>query len=96
MSAQVVGTIGARVRVLRERAGMSQRGLARRAGVDKSTVEALEAGRAAGINLHTLTVLAQTLGQPIGVLLGEQPGPVVDAAYWRQVRREIDAQREVA
>jgi DNA-binding Xre family transcriptional regulator len=79
---------------LRVRAALSQRGLAEQAGIDKTTVEALEGGRAPGINLHTLSALAQALKVQIGVLLGEQPGPAVDATYWRQIRREIEAQIE--
>lgn len=96
MSAEVVGIVGRRVRALRERAGMSQRGLAARAGVDKTTVQALEMGRAPGMNIHTLAALARTLQVPIGVLVGELPVPSGEPVSWAQVRREVEQIREVA
>jgi transcriptional regulator with XRE-family HTH domain len=96
VTAEVVTTVGVRVRALRQRAGLSQRGLASLAAVDKTTVQALEMGRAPGMNLHTLSTLARALRVPIGVLVGEQPGPHVDGVYWRQVRREVEQQWEVA
>ncbi len=96
MTTAVVATVGERVRALRERAGMSQRGLAARAGVDKTTVQALEMGRAPGMNLHTLSALAQALQVPIGVLVGELPVPSGEPVSWAQVRREVEQLWEVA
>ncbi len=73
----LVPTIGRRVVELRHRAGMSQISLARRAGLNKSTLRLIENGTAPGMNLHTVAALAQALQVTIGVLVGERPIPVV-------------------
>ena len=56
------GSVGARLRVLRERAGLSQGALAERAGLGLSTLKALERHRRQRPHLHTLGVLADALG----------------------------------
>ncbi len=91
-----VAAVGARVRTMRGRLRWSGQELARRAGVDKTTVYALERGTADGANLRTLTGLAAAFEVPVGVLLGEQDPPLhwpVDRVFWAQVRREVAAIR---
>ncbi len=98
MSADIIA-VGARVQRLRERLRLTPQQIAAVAGISAWTVRALERGAAEGVGLHTLTGIAAALGVPVGVLLGERPPPIhwpVDDVFWRQVRREIDAQREVA
>lgn len=92
----VVRTVGERVRVLRDRAGLPQDRLAKRAGLSVDVVRALEQGRATGIHVHTLTALATALRVPISVLVGERPMPNVDAALLAEVRRQVEQLWEVA
>lgn len=92
MSTDVVRTVGRRTLELRDRAGLSQRVLAQQAGVNVSTIQALELGTATGANLHTLTALAQALQVPVGVLLGERPIPV--APHWNSLLARVLVEAE--
>ncbi|MBV9597159.1 MAG: helix-turn-helix domain-containing protein [Chloroflexi bacterium] len=60
--ARTPGLVGARLRLLRVRAGLSQGALAERAGVDLATVKAIERGRRRRPHPHTLARLAEALG----------------------------------
>lgn len=65
-----VGWIGANVKRERQRAGLPLAELARRAGVARQTLTALEAG-AGNPTIETLYALADTLGVTLGSLLAE-------------------------
>lgn len=64
----LVSTFPARLRALRERAGLSQQQLSDRAGVRKATVSDLERG-VKSPSLSTLDAVAQALGVPPAELL---------------------------
>jgi len=70
------GTVGTRLKALREGAGLSQRALARLAGVAPETVARLERDRQPP-RPDTLRKLAVALGVPLEVLAGGNlaPGP---------------------
>lgn len=64
----VVGTVGANVRRLRERAGLSLRELATRAAVSTSTLSNLEIG-AGNPGIETLVSISRALGVPFSELV---------------------------
>ncbi len=64
--------LGERLRDLRERAGLSQRELAQRAGIAPSTLSEIESG-AYIPNLRVTVALAEALGVPLESLLRPQP-----------------------
>ncbi|MEV7924254.1 helix-turn-helix domain-containing protein [Kitasatospora sp. NPDC088779] len=66
-----MGTVGDRVRELRKRAGLTQRELAKAAGVSFRTVENLEQGRGGTPRLETLHKLAVPLRTTTSHLQGE-------------------------
>ncbi|MDF1501556.1 helix-turn-helix transcriptional regulator [Roseisolibacter sp. H3M3-2] len=66
--------LGGRVRVLRERRGLSLRELARRAGVQVSDVSRLERGLTRQPRLTLAMALAGALGVRLSHLLGETEG----------------------
>lgn len=72
---QLVGAVATAVRDLRERAGLSLSELASSAGVAKSTLSQLEAGKA-NPSIETLWAIAKALGVPFGRLV-EPPHPDV-------------------
>jgi transcriptional regulator with XRE-family HTH domain len=73
MSVAVDTALGARVRALRQRAGMSVAELARAAGVPEPALAALEGGER-GLAVAELDALADALGVPAETLLtGEEP-----------------------
>jgi len=61
-------SLQARVRVLRCRAGFTQRDLARRAGLNKRTIERLEADPCPNPPISTVVCIATALGVPLQVL----------------------------
>lgn len=64
------------LRSFRERAGLSQAELARRAGVPQPAISRLEAGRTPTVRLEHLARLAAVLGvKRPGDLLGSVPKP---------------------
>lgn len=84
---------GERVRVLRKSAGLSQEGLAYRAGITKNQVQLIEAGRGSGTEsgpisnprMKTLFGLASALGVAASDLLADtnadiEPEPETDQA----------------
>jgi transcriptional regulator with XRE-family HTH domain len=74
------GAIGERIREARERAGMSAAQLARRVGVEKSSLDAWEAGER-DPRANRLNTLAGLLGVSLGWLLeGMQEGAPDTAA----------------
>ncbi len=89
-----MAAIGRRVAEMRQARGWSGDGLARRAGVDGSTVRAVERGTSPGLNVSTLAGLARAFGVPVGVLLGDEELPAtwaVGRVRWDRIGREIEA-----
>lgn len=70
-------TIGESVHVLRERAGWSQEELAKRAGVSRNTVAAIEQGKA-NPTIGALSSICDALGFWLHVALAEVKPDVVD------------------
>jgi transcriptional regulator with XRE-family HTH domain len=67
--------IGERVLLLRRRGGLSQHGLAAKAGVDVMTISRLERGDKKRLEIEPLARLAQALGVTTDHLLGlDRPG----------------------
>ena len=63
-------TTGERVRILRDRAGLTMRALAERSGVHVSTICATEIGKTQP-RVETLRALAAALGVTVAALLGD-------------------------
>jgi len=63
-------TIGKRLKRLRLAAGLSQRELARRSGVDREYICQIEAGKTKSMTLRLAERLAKGLGKPPGVFFG--------------------------
>lgn len=80
---QPFSTFGARLRTLREAAGLSQRELARQMGIRQSSVSGWEAGR----NTPQLN-LAARLAQALGVKIGELMTPDLLAAQGESAEDE--------
>jgi transcriptional regulator with XRE-family HTH domain len=64
--------IGDRLERLRTAAGMTQQALATKAGLSRSVVIHIEAGRIPDPRLSTLPVLAGALGVSVAELIGEE------------------------
>ncbi|MCJ7829387.1 MAG: XRE family transcriptional regulator [Dehalococcoidia bacterium] len=64
-------SIGKRLRRLRLEAGLSQRELARRSGVDREYICQIEAGKTKSMTLRLAQRLAKGLDKPPGVFFGE-------------------------
>lgn len=79
-------SVGAKLRVLREQAGLSQETLAERAGVGVATLAAIERGQRQRPHPHTLTALADALSL----------GPAERAALLGSVARVSDRAGSVA
>src|SRR5262245_43178878 len=67
--------IGARLKALRDAAGLSQQELAVRAGVSVSMVSHIEQGQKKDVKLSTLVTLAEALGVDVGRLAVELTRP---------------------
>lgn len=65
-----VAEIGARVRALRIRQGLTLAGLAEKAGAHENTVRRVERGRGSA-TVGTLALLAEALGVPLAHLVRE-------------------------
>ena len=63
--------LGANLRRLRERHGITQHGLARKSGISRETIAKIETGERASIKVITAECLTQALGEPLIALLGE-------------------------
>jgi transcriptional regulator with XRE-family HTH domain len=61
--------MGRAIRRRRQARRMTQRQLARRAGVTQGRVAQLESGRSTSTTVRTLRALARALGVPVGELL---------------------------
>jgi transcriptional regulator with XRE-family HTH domain len=81
--------VGARVRALRERRGLSLSELARRAAVGKATLSGLESGTR-NPTLDTLHAVAAALDLPLTALLGPPPGAVHGVAVEMRLLRVFD------
>lgn len=66
---------GARIKQLREAAGLSQNELARRAGLAQSGLSYLESG-AKGPSIDTLLRICSALGLSLSQFLGEEDNPL--------------------
>jgi transcriptional regulator with XRE-family HTH domain len=64
--------IGKRIRDLREERGLTQRELARRAGLTPSGVGFIEHGQTRNPSAETVVAIARALGVPVEELLGEE------------------------
>ena len=86
-----IAAVGRRLRARRDEAGLSLAELARRSGVARATLTALEAGDG-NPTLETLYALANALGLPLSDLIGD-PGPapvqVVRAGEGPVLRGEV-------
>lgn len=78
----------ARIRQLREAAGLSQNELARRAGIAQSSLSYLESG-AKSPNVETLLRICQALGITLSEFLGDQNGLDIPPDL-RQLLREAE------
>ncbi|WP_326808192.1 helix-turn-helix domain-containing protein [Streptomyces sp. NBC_01775] len=86
--------IGARVREVRKRRGMSQRDLADTAGLSLSLIRKLEQGDKQGVRLETAHMLARALDVPTTRLVsGESPAwsPPLLHDTWRGVVHALEA-----
>lgn len=63
-------TTGERIRILRDRAGLTLRDLADRSGTHVSTIHGIESDKTQA-RVETLRVLAAALGVTVAALLGE-------------------------
>jgi len=63
-------TIGERIKKLRQELGLSQQGLAQKAGVRRPTISELESGKQQGLTVDTAKRLARALGVGIDYLAG--------------------------
>ncbi|CEP67838.1 Cro/C1-type helix-turn-helix domain [Moorella glycerini] len=79
---------GARIKQLRETAGLSQNELARRAGIAQSSLSYLETG-AKSPNVETLLHICKALGITVSEFLGENEGQSLPADL-RQLLREAE------
>ncbi|WP_089936037.1 helix-turn-helix domain-containing protein [Candidatus Entotheonella palauensis] len=64
-------TFGERLKMFRELAGLSQGELARKAGIHRATITAVENGRQANVNVFTARSLARALEISIDMLVGD-------------------------
>jgi transcriptional regulator with XRE-family HTH domain len=87
--AEGAAEVGSRVRVLRERSGVSLSELARRAGVGKATLSGLEAGTR-NPTLDTLHAVAAALDLPLTALLSAPPSTIRGAAVEMDLLRVFD------
>ncbi|MDJ1133461.1 helix-turn-helix domain-containing protein [Streptomyces iconiensis] len=85
--------IGSRLRELRKRRGMSQRELAKAAGVSLSTVRRLEQGDPGGTRMETARALASALRVATTSLLHRDPpdADAPDPTPWRGLRLAVAA-----
>jgi transcriptional regulator with XRE-family HTH domain len=87
--AEGAAEVGARVRDLRRRRGISLSELARRAAVGKATLSGLEAGTR-NPTLDTLHAVAAALDLPLTTLLDESPSTIRGTAVEMQLLRVFD------
>ena len=83
---QVESRVGAHIRELRERRGMSLTELGRRAGVSKSQISQIERG-ASNASIPVLRAIAKALGVPLFTLFVEDDAR--DALVRRHQRRQL-------
>jgi transcriptional regulator with XRE-family HTH domain len=86
------GVIGERLKLTRERVGLSQDKLAEMARVHRLTVVKLESGARTSASLGTVKKLAKALGVSLAELteVGESPAEPLLTDYFRSPWREID------
>lgn len=84
---------GQRVRAARETAGFTQRELADRLGLTRSSVANIEAGRQRAL-LHVAAAVAETTGTRPADLVPDHIGTAVSGSIARDLRRLSDPNRE--
>ena len=73
-------TFGQRLKMFRELAGLTQGELARRAGINRPTITALENGRQLDVTLETARRLARALKISLDRLVGDSESELLPAA----------------
>ena len=68
-------TIGQRLNALREERGLTQRQLARAAGVSQTGISLIEKGDRPNPQLKTMEMIAAALNLPVAALLTDPPAP---------------------
>src|SRR5262245_1398593 len=88
MSKKVVPSFSRRLKELRENAGLTQQGLATRAGLSMSLITQMEQGVKADPRLSTLLALSQALGVEVGafVVPGDTPAEALPSPRGRPRR----------
>jgi len=74
--------VGKRIRQLREERGLSQREVARRAGLTPSGVGFIELGQTQQPSAKTVVAIARALNVPVEELLADAPVPAGKAEAW--------------
>ena len=70
-----MGLLAERLRMARERLGLSQTALAVRAGLNLGNVNELERGQKTGVRADTMLALADALGCSLDYLVGRSDAP---------------------
>jgi transcriptional regulator with XRE-family HTH domain len=87
--------IGARLRAARKAAGLTQEGVARRAGLTLKAVGEVERGEVQDPHYSTLTAIARALSMTVGELVGEEElVPLADASETGQPETAPPAEEE--
>ncbi len=64
-------TFGERLKMFRELAGLTQGELARKAGINRPTISAVESGKQVNVNVFTARSLARALEISLDMLVGD-------------------------
>ena len=84
-----MSTIGQRIKAERERQGLSQKELARRAGVSQPGLSAIESSTKSP-NVDTVTLLARALRMKVSTLLGEDEKAPSEAEGAQAIRDVLE------
>ncbi|MEI6486987.1 MAG: helix-turn-helix transcriptional regulator [Sphingomonadales bacterium] len=91
-------SLGAKLKALRLKKGLSLQDLADAVGASKAHIWDLETGRAKNPTVELLTKLSTVLGTSIADLVGENPANPDDTpevlAMWRDLKELSDGDRE--
>ncbi|GAA4439696.1 helix-turn-helix domain-containing protein [Phytohabitans houttuyneae] len=92
--ADLLATLGQRVRALRIAHGMTQQQLADRVGLSRASITNVEGGRQGDIGVVNLVALADALGTTIADLTGTAP-LAVEASPWLELARRVTESERV-